>query len=557
VAAAAAAELLSRSLDRVSTERLTAHTRELARWTKHAGTPGELKSLAYVERALASYGYRTELIRHDAYISLPGAARLDLDDFSPACITHSFSRPTPPGGLELPLVGADGDPRGAAVLVDGIATPGAVAAFATSGAAAQIHISPDEHLHEMCVSPVWGSPSDDRLGDLPQTVVLTVARADGERLRAAAVSGTARVRVVADVDTAWRPTPILVAELAGPDEPFVLFSGHHDTWYVGAMDNGGANATMLEVARVSALERAHWRRGLRLAFWSGHSQGRYSSSAWYADHHWEELEARAVAHVNVDSTGGCGNTVVANATASAELGALAREAIAAQAGQEFAGDRMHRAGDQSFWGIGVPAIFGNMGEQPSGAGVRVGPGTGWWWHTPDDTLDKIDSDLLLRDTRIYQHVVWRLLADPVPPLDYAESARQLARTLDERAQAAGSQLDLAPVQARVRELEERAARFGEVVTAVAADRSAAAAECLRRVSRAIVPVDHTSGDRFAHDPALAQGPLPALAGIDRLGSLDPAGDDARFLISRLVRECNRVSVALRDAVAAFDAFLAA
>ena len=36
-----------------------------------------------------------------------------------------------------------------------------------------------------------------------------------------------------------------------------------------------------------------WRRGLRVVFWSGHSQGRYSGSTWYADTHWEELERRA------------------------------------------------------------------------------------------------------------------------------------------------------------------------------------------------------------------------------------------------------------------------
>ena len=32
-------------------------------------------------------------------------------------------------------------------------------------------------------------------------------------------------------------------------------SGHHDTWHYGVMDNGAANATMLEVARLTARER--------------------------------------------------------------------------------------------------------------------------------------------------------------------------------------------------------------------------------------------------------------------------------------------------------------
>ena len=57
--------------------------------------------------------------------------------------------------------------------------------------------------------------------------------------------------------------------------------------------------------------------------------------AWYAEQNWEELERRAVAHVNVDSTGGKGNTVVADTTAAAELRGVAREAIRDQGGQDF------------------------------------------------------------------------------------------------------------------------------------------------------------------------------------------------------------------------------
>jgi Zn-dependent M28 family amino/carboxypeptidase len=109
-----------------------------------------------------------------------------------------------------------------------------------------------------------------------------------------------------------------------------MFSGHHDTWYYGVMDNGGANATMLEIARLFAPEREAWRRGLRLCFWSGHSHGRYSGSTWYADNHWEQLARRCVAHVNVDSTGARGNTVMSDALASAELSGLGAEAVRAR-----------------------------------------------------------------------------------------------------------------------------------------------------------------------------------------------------------------------------------
>ncbi|MBA3331501.1 MAG: aminopeptidase, partial [Actinobacteria bacterium] len=240
---------------------------------------------------------------------------------------------------------------------------------------------------------------------------------------------------------------------------------------------------------------------------------------------------------------------------------LARDALAARAGQEFTGRRTERAGDQSFWGIGVPSIFANMSEQPAGetnasaavfgGGLRRGAGTGWWWHTPHDTEDKIDPDILVRDTRVYQHAVWRLLASPVPPLDYAEAARELTTRLEALQQGDGRGLDLSLCLRRAAELEHRMARMRDTHGADPVRTS----ECLRRLSRVLVPVTYTRGDRFGHDPALAQPALPALAGASRLALLPPGSDDHRFLASRLVREANRIAWALREAIDIVDRYL--
>jgi hypothetical protein len=561
--------LLAETLGAVSGERLWAHVAELARWTKHAGTPEELESLSYVRSELDSFGYRTELIRHDAYISLPGPARVEALGRTLRCNTHSFSRPSPVGGLTAEVVYAGsgeggGDVRGKIMLVDGIANPASTVVARERGAAGEIHISPHEHLHEMCISPVWGSPGDEDLDRLPSTIVVTVPFGEGEELKAACAAGFVTATIHAEVDTGWRETPILVAELGsdrgGADEPFVFFTGHHDTWHLGVMDNGGANATMLEVARLCALHRGAWRRGLRVVFWSGHSQGRYSGSTWYADTHWEELEARALVHVNVDSTGGLGNTIVADTTAAAELHGLAREVLEAEAGQEFSGRRMSRAGDQSFWGIGVPSIYGNMSEQPAtpgepnasaavfGGGDRKGAGTGWWWHTPDDTIDKMDREILVRDTRIYQHTVWRLLTSERLPLDFGAAARELADALEARQREAGGALDLSLCIARAREIEYRATAYAaQSVEPDAYNRT------LQELAHAIVPLAYTLGDRFRHDPALSQPPLPALAEVGRLAGLAPGSDDHRFLACRLHRETNRVAWELRRALAILEA----
>lgn len=552
------------------------HLEEFARRVKLSGTPEELESFRYLKAVLDSYGYRTELIAHEAYISLPGRARIEIGGGMPDCITHSFSRPSEPGGSRGTVVYAGAgspqdfaamDVRGCIVLLDSIANPAATLRASQNGAIGQIHISPHEHLHEMCISPVWGSPTDETLDRLPRTVVLSVRKADGDALKRR-VQGGERVEAVlhAEVDTGWRRTPLLVAELPGPQgdgtDPFVMFSGHHDTWYYGVMDNGGANATMLEVARLFAPEQATWRRGLRLCFWSGHSHGRYAGSSWYADHHWEELARRCVVHVNVDSTGARGNTVLSDALASAELRGLAADAIQTQGNQILDGLRMSRAGDQSFWGIGVPSLFMGMGEQPIGTtdnvmgailggGSRKGAGFGWWWHTPDDTLDKMDPDLLVRDTRIYVHAIWRLLTDRVLPLDYGNAAAALEGELTELAAKLDGRLDLSRLMTRAETLRDGA----EAVRAHAQEMPDEAAEdrinlALVAVSRAMVPMDYTTGDRFDHDAALAQAPYPVLDPVRRLAAARAGSDEARFLAVAATRACNRLAFALDQANAA-------
>ncbi|MET0744025.1 MAG: M28 family peptidase [Microvirga sp.] len=558
------------------------HMRVFDRYTKVAGTPTELESLRYCEDRMRAYGFKTEILRHDAYISVPMKGQAVLKGRSLRAITHSFSRSTPAGGLTAPVVdlGAGGpedfarqDVTGRIVLIDGIANPAASLRASQAGAVGQIHVSPHEHLHEMCVSPVWGSPTHETVGRLPRTVIVQIPFDEGQAVRDALSADRALAMTLhAEVDTGWRETPVLVADLMpGPDpesQPYVFYTGHHDTWYYGVMDNGGANATMMEVARIAALHQQSWRRGLRVVFWSGHSQGRYSSSSWYADSFWEEIDARALVHVNVDSTGGLGNTIVGDTSCAAELRPLAAEAVHAHSGQTFNNRRQSRAGDQSFWGIGVPGIFQNMSEQPAspesetnasasvfGGGNRVGHGTGWWWHNPADTLDKIEEAILVRDTKIYMHAVWRLLTDPVLPLDYAEHARYLLETLAELQAAAGRSFDLSILRERALRLEALAGELNAWAATADGPDAERINGALKAVSRALVPVDYTEQDRFTQDPALAQQPYPGLQPLRRFGAIAPQSDDAKFLRVGMMRAHNRVAGALAEAIRALETCL--
>jgi hypothetical protein len=532
----------------VDVGRLMAHLGEFARRVKLSGSAEELESFRYLEATMAAAGFRTRLLSHDAYISLPRSSEVRVGGETLRSITHSMARPTPAGGLAAPLVYVGkGDPAafaaqdvaGKIALVDGITFEDVAVAASRAGAVGQIHISPTQLLYEMCVSPVWGSPSQHTRPELPTTSICTIERDAGANLRRRCLAGeTVQAFMATEVDTGWRRIPLLVAELGAteaPDEPFVLFSGHHDTWHFGVMDNGSANATMLEAARLLAGARATWRRGLRVCFWSGHSHGRYAGSAWYADEAFDELDRRCVAHVNIDSTGGAGANVMTNSAVIDELKGVAAEAIASITGQVHAGNRHGRVADQSFWGVGLPSMFGSLSYQPPDPAL---PRLGWWWHTPCDLIEHIDAGNLVRDTAIVLRVLHRLLTSEVLPLDYAETADSLLGELA----GLDRHLDLSGLRAAAEALKQNAA------AALAAKAPPEAInQALMRAARALVPLNYAYGDRFRHDPALDHPAWPSLEGLRELAAQPPDSPDLPFYVMHARQTRNRVAHALRVA----------
>jgi hypothetical protein len=555
----------------VSAAALMGHVRTIGARERESGSPGEAQAFDYIGRALKSYGIEVERREIEALISLPLEARLALPDGTTIeGLTHSFSRSVDTLEAEVVDVG-DGRPedlaraRGKLALIRGLASPGRAWAAQQAGALGQIHVLMD-HLHNMIVTTVWGTPSPESASRIPATPCLSILGADGERLRALLARGPLRLRMTTRVRTGWMPIPHLVGELKGRTEDrFLLMSGHVDSWHYGAMDNGTANATMLEVARLLASCGDTLRRGIRFAFWSGHSHGRYAGSAWYADHAWRELHRRCVAHLNVDSTGARGATDYSVLHATEDAAAFAESVVADVTGQRSRAKRFSRAGDQSFWGAGVPSAFMSLSGLPkqdtelSRAMERLVGSAGfpWWWHTRDDTVDKIDDDVLVLDTRVYLASALRWLNAPVLPLDHSRAARALTTELETLQAAAGARFDLSAVLETGRALVERLDRVNVLAAAGSSARDEAINRALMRLSRVLVPLAYTTGDRFTHDLAL---PMPPLAGLQRareLAALDPHADVYKFTVAALVRERNRALHALDTATAIADELLSA
>lgn len=562
----------TRAYDRVSAKRLMADVEALTRWVRLSGTPGELQALRYAQRQLKAAGCATALLMHDAYISLPGSASLTAiarrrapEPFS--CVTHSFSAPTAPNGLEgVAVFAGNGTPTelaaagvgGKIVVVDGLATPDRAHAAGGAGAVGLVCLNRDPFVHEMIVSPVWGSPTLADVGKLPRMPVVSVASADGDRLRDLAASGYVRLVIATEVDTGWRRIPILTADLAGEvEDTFVMLAGHVDSWHRGAMDNGTANATMLEVARVLAGAKRY--RGVRFAFWSGHSHGRYAGSTWYADHYWHELNERCVVHVYVDSVGGRNAVINRRAYSMPETRAVADRVIRELTGESFEGGPVGRGGDQSFLGVGLPSLLMSLSEQPTDSpdasrdfSLRTGGATGglgWWWHTTEDLPDKITSGLLLRDAKIYAGVIETFATEPILPLEYGATSQFWMEELSSLPTEIGRHVDIAPVLADARRLIEATTALDRTVRPLRAKPSRKMARtinsALMALGRALIPASHTGEGRFGHDPALDRRGIPLLAAALALGGA--SGGDVKHLAVRAQRDLNAIRYALHRA----------
>ena len=356
---------------------------------------------------------------------------------------------------------------GKIVLSEGLANPECCLDFEQRGALAQIYINPGQASHWGIATTVWGMPDLDSMDRIPNTPVLAINRPDGEALVAKAKAGRCEITVHSLSDQRWKRVPLVVAEITGNEEPekFVLAHGHLDSWAVGGGDNAVGNATLLELARVFGRQRGHLRRSIRLAWWPGHSTGRYAGSTWYADTFALDLAENCIAQVNIDSPGCRGATAYTHISWMPETEEFCQQAIRDVTGLPSDGERPHRAGDYSFNNIGISSFFMLLSTKPpedvaaEGLYDVGGCGGNIEWHTEADDILVADRDILLRDIKVYVGTLGRVANADIYPFDFRVVAGEFATTLADYEKAAAGRFDFGPARTEVSRLQADLERF--------------------------------------------------------------------------------------------------
>ena len=513
---------------------------------------------------LREFGMPVTVHEPNLYLSLPKHAEVRAGDQKFRAKPPAFAASRPDGVsaplIYLPSAGggtpldrnpasgeAIGDIKGKICIIDGFALPNFVAGLEAAGAAGVIACNPGEMIHWGTVSTIWGTPEPEDLARIPKIPSAAVNRSDGDALIELAKSG-ADATIATELETGWFPQKLPVVEIPGAIEPdqFVLLHGHYDSWDVGVGDNGTGNACMLEVARLLWNNRTGLRRSVRLAWWPGHSTGRYGGSAWFADTFAIDLAENCVVHMNCDSPGCRWATSYGAISAMSETVGAVKAIVAGATGQETSGKRPQRNSDYTFNNIGISACFmassmmTDAERDKHGYYIVGGCGGNIAWHTETDQFEIADKAVLANDIKLYTTAVLHFANAERLPIDWRLVTAEFQRTISEYQKAAADRFDLSPSRDAVNELDQALQRFGN---ASINDRAANAV--IRDLARILVPLNYTRGPRFTHDPALNVPPLPS---IQPAAELDRHGPDTiGFAQTQLMRGQNRLVAALREA----------
>ena len=527
------------------------------------------KSADMIVDRLQRHGVPVTVHEPEIYLSIPFHAEVRADGAVYRAKPPSYSTSVP-DGLTAPLVyvpatfsksigtlfdknqdqslSAPGRIGGKIVVSEGFTLPGKVHEFERNGAVGMIGINPGADSHWGICTSIWGTPDLDDLPRKPTIPVAAVSNPDGRALVALAERGGSAT-LVTRLDEGFFRQKVLVVEVPGASEPdkFVLVHGHYDSWDVGVGDNATGDATLLELARVLWKNRGQLRRSVRIAWWPGHSTGRYAGSTWYADAFGLDLDRNCVAQINCDSPGCRWATVFEDISWMPESEAYMQGVIREVTGLSAHGERPHRAGDYSFNNIGITSFLMLSSTMPAplraekGYYTVGGCGGNIAWHTEHDLIEIADREILLRDIKVYLAAVLGVANAQVLPFDWRATAKDFAATLARYQAAAGDRFDFTPATDALSRLAAALDRFhtgvaSGSVTAEVANR------VIQKLARILVPANHAKEARFRHDPALPVPPLPTIALAAELATMAP--EKLGFARTTLVRGQNRLIAAL-------------
>ena len=427
--------------------------------------------------------------------------------------------------------------------------------------------TPDENLIcRRAIKSVWGNPTEETFSQIPQIAAISISRKDGQYLRQLCQKGTVKIRLMAQATRSWDYVPQPIAILRGSEEPdkYVLVNGHLDAWAPGATCNATGDATMLELARVLAKHRDKLKRSVVFINWNGHEIAESAGSTWYLDHFWDKIEKDCVGGIYLDSTGLKGSLYYVG-NASFEFKKFVESVVLEVTGDKIEITPLHKFGDQSFYGIGVPSVVGRMAMPVEYVERTHGAILGSWMHTNEDDMTHVDPENLLKDLRIALGMTLALSNDAILPYDIDAILQDAKKKLEQDILPyADKRIDLCSINKQLDLLIEKNREFSKICDTLRdkpiTDKKVRLANRLAmKIQRSLSYALYTFTDRFEQDAydytPMMYRPIPFLWTAVDLAKLDPDSEAYKIKYTTVLRNRNRVSDAVNTALEYCDVFM--
>ena len=517
-------EKVKKVLSEISIDQMMDRVRYL---TEHfpyrlSGSEDERQAAQYVCDTMRSYGMEIENIQFDTYNSTPMRSRVEIlapEHFIVDSLPCAHIKATPEDGKELEIVyvasGSFNDYKG-------------------------LDVKGKMVLVEVSYTP-------------PDLIGVGVTRNAGLKIRDLCLSGQKVIaKITAIADRRWSQVnePHGIIHGNGNSDEFILIASHLDAWKPGVTCNATGNATTLEICRVLSQHCDELERDIHVVFWNGHEVAEAAGSTYFLDHHWDLLNKKCIAYMHIDSTG----LLYANKLEikiSDELSRFARRNVAAIEDKDLRMMPLHKIGDQSFMGIGIPSVCQRVSYTEEYLAKTHGATIGWWNHTKEDGVDKCDPDVLYQDTVIHTEFIYNLVNSKILPYDFAPKFERIENNLLPLAEKYGKYVDFSDLLANVREAKALVLDVQGRRDRIREDQIAEFNDFLKIISRHLTNIFQTYSSKFDQDRyghTNLSAPIPLLAEITKLSALDERSLEYGMIETMIVRNKNRITDGLKTII---------
>ena len=350
----------------------------------------------------------------------------------------------------------------------------------------------------------------------------------------------------------WEKLPQPSGFIKGKDpEKFLLVTGHLDAWEPGVTCNATGDASMLEMVRVFSKFKDELERSIWFVFWNGHEIAEAAGSTWFADNYWDLLSDNCIGYINIDSTA-MKFADEYEVDVSRELSEYSVNVIKDAIGHIVDARPMAKIADQSFFGLGIPSVFGRVGFKKSIIEENHGATLGWWNHTIKDGLDKADAGNMKLDNIVQAESLLGIVNSVILPYNFDKTAKDINNKLKDLNKYADRTIDITSLIRESDLLVANVDRLNSVISEHEKDYQVATKinDVLMKLSRTLTGPFYTACDRYSQDSyglSILSKPIPALYPMVEMSELDENDVNFKLMRTELLRNRNRLLDSLKAA----------